>query len=450
MKILFVNALFSPFTGGVEKHTLELSKALARRGVQVHVLTGRLKGTRAEETIEGVKVHRVECTEVRVPALYPPPVIIAPKAYEALQKLDSRYDFDVIHLQDRWFPDFDTAALYAKVAGKPFVVTLHNARPLGIAPQYTVVGGLYDLAIGRQVLALADKIISVSKWAIGDVCKYGLSESKFVHIPNGIDSRKLKPTAGGAEKFRRKYGVGNALMVLYVGRVIKQKGLEYLLYAWKQVANDFSGAKLVVVGRGNELANLQKLSHQLGLQKSVVFTDYVAEEELYQALHACDVFVLPSLWEVLPIAILEAMAAGKPVVCTDAGGNPELVRPGGVNGLVVPKRNPHALAQALETLLASKKLRERMGRAGRKRAEKEFDWRIIARRTHAFYKKLLADFKRKRGGEKPGLRQLIQLSEEVRANLRGHRKQARAILREYTRAWKEKLEQAQAAVLEVI
>ncbi len=451
MRILFVNALFEPFKGGVEKHTLELGKALVKRGVEVHVLTGRLHGTRTQETIRGVKVHRIECTEVRVPALYPPPVIIAPKAYEELKKLDAKHRFDVIHLQDRWFPDFNMSALYAKAVGKPLVITLHNARPLGIAPQYTVVGGLYDLAIGRQVLALADKIISVSKWAIEDICKYGLKREKFVHIPNGIDSRELKPSSnGGAKKFRAKYDVGGKPMVLYVGRIIKQKGLEYLLHSWKQVEKSRPQAKLVIVGRGNELHELQKLSRKLGVEKSVLFTGYVSEHELYEALHACDVFVLPSLWEVLPMAILEAMAAGKSVVCTDAGGNEELVR-NGVNGFVVPKKNSAALAHALELLLADEKLRRRMGAAGRKRACKEFDWRIIAARTYAFYKRLLRDFMRKRAEEeKPGIEKLIELSEEVRTNLRNHRAQAKEILRDYGREWEKRVRNAQEALMEVI
>jgi glycosyltransferase involved in cell wall biosynthesis len=396
MKVLFINALFHPFSGGVEKHLLEISKFLAKRGIEVHVLTGRLKGTAAEETINGVFVHRIECTEFHFPGIYPPPMIIAPNAYNEVRKLDQRHHFDVIHLEDRWFTDFSIAASYAKTAGKPLVITLHNARTVGIAPHYTFVGGLFDIAVGRQVLAMADKIVSVSKWAISDLGKIGLSPKRFVYIPNGIDTREIKP--GSAGDFKKRHGLGSGPMALFVGRLIKQKGLEYLLPAWKEVVRELPTARLVIVGRGNEEANLKKMAAKLGITGSVYFPGYIEESDLRGALHACDTFVLPSLWEVLPVAILEAMAAAKPIVCTDVGGDSELVT-NGKNGFLVPKRDPHALAKALVKMFSDERMAKKMGAASRKRAVNEFDWRIVARHTHEFYKKLLHDFKREKKPE---------------------------------------------------
>jgi glycosyltransferase involved in cell wall biosynthesis len=368
--------------------------------------------------------------------------------FSSLAELDKRIGFDVIHLQDRWFPDFNSAGIYAKLARKPFVVTLHNARPLGIAPHYTVVGGLYDLAIGRQALAMADKIISVSKWAIDDVCKYGLDERKFACIPNGINTRELKPVKSASFKQSRKLGSGP--MALFVGRLIKQKGLEYLLQAWNEVAVRVPRARLAVIGRGNELPALQKLSRKLGIEESVLFTGYVSESELYDALHSCDVFILPSLWEVLPIAILEAMAAGKPIICTAVGGNSELVR-NGVNGFIVPKRNPRALAKALERVFADAKLRERMGSASRERAVSEFDWPIIAAQTQSFYKRLLAEsapLRRKHRGLSAA--ELSELGKELAESLRERRLKAEFALREQGRKWRERMRALRQRMLDAL
>lgn len=139
------------------------------------------------------------------------------------------------------------------------------------------------------------------------------------------------------------------------------------------------------------MEGLKKKVTALGLEKSVIFSGYMSEEMLKEAYGTCDLFVLPSVWEVLPIAVLEAMSSGKPVVCTDAGGDREMVRDG-VNGYVVPMRDPAALAEKVNLVLADAQLRVRMGAASRRIAEEEFDWKLIAAQTKRVYEGLLKDF----------------------------------------------------------
>ena len=115
MRICLVNALFHPFSGGVEKHMYELSRELVRQGVDVTVVTARLRGTPAYEEIDGVKVHRIPCLEIRLPGFYPPPLILAPGFVRRLKRLDDQYHFDVIHLQNRFFVGFDMAAVYCRL-----------------------------------------------------------------------------------------------------------------------------------------------------------------------------------------------------------------------------------------------------------------------------------------------------------------------------------------------
>ncbi len=390
MKICLVNALFYPFSGGVEKHMYELSRELARQGVDVTVLTARIDGTAAYEEIEGVKVHRIPCVSLKVPGLYPPPLVLSPFFYNHLKKLDDENGFDIIHLQNRFFVDFDTAALYARLKKKPFMMTIHNARPLGISPAITVFGSAYDWLIGRWPFALADRIIAVSEWARHDIAKYGIDERKIVAVHNGINVGSFKPAA--ARNVREKYGIGGP-MLLFVGRMITQKGIPYLLDAMPAVLERHPDAKLLLIGRGSALEGLKKKTRAMGLEKSVLFSGYMTEEMLNEAYGTCDVFVLPSVWEVLPIAILEAMASGKPVVCTDAGGNAELVK-SGLNGYVVPIRDPKALAGGINALLDDPEKMRSMGMAGRRRAEQEFDWRLIARKTKQVYEDLLLEKKK--------------------------------------------------------
>lgn len=418
LKILLVNALFHPFKGGVEKHLLELSKALVRNGVKVHVLTARLEGTKQYEEFDGVKVHRIACTEMRLPGFYPPPVILAPDVYSKIAELDGREHFDLVHLQDRWFPDFSLSLAYAKNAGKPFVLTLHNARPVGIAPHYTLFGGAYDSLLGKPVLENSDLIISVSKWAMGDIGHYGIPRSKMVAIHNGISPSEYKPSEKRAERFRKKHAfLKGAKILLFVGRIIRQKGVEYLLDAMPSVLQRVPNARLVIVGRGNRLEEMRFRASKLGLEGKVRFEGFLEEEELKDALCACDAFVLPSLWEVLPISILEAMACGKPIVASNVGGNSELVG-NGFNGFLVPKKSSRQLAEKIVRVLSDEKLARKLGENSRKRVLNEFDWELIAVQTMEAYGKLLKKWKA-HPPSKPALPfKLVRFSEKIKARIK--------------------------------
>jgi glycosyltransferase involved in cell wall biosynthesis len=388
MRICLVNALFHPFSGGVEKHMYELSRELVRQGDEVTVVTSRLGATPAYEEIDGVRVHRVPCLEIRVPGFYPPPLVLAPGFVSRLKRLDERYDFDIIHLQNRFFVDFDMAALYCKLKGKPFMMTIHNARPVGISLPVTVAGSAYDWLVGRWPFALADRIIAVSRWVRGDIAKYCIDEGKIVPVHNGINVSEFRPADG--RNVRAQYGIGDDPMLMFVGRMITQKGVPYLIDAMPAVLREHPRARLFLVGRGSMLKKLKAKVASMGLEKSVIFSGYLNEPDLKEAYGTCDVFVLPSVWEVLPIAVLEAMSSGRPVVCTNAGGNEEMVRDG-VNGYVVPMRDPAALAARIVTLLSDPAARARMGAAGRRIAEEEFDWKLIAARTREVYAGVLRE-----------------------------------------------------------
>lgn len=397
MKICFVNALFYPFRGGTENHMYELGEALVKKGVEVHIVTARLAGTPAEENMNGIIVHRMPAKVIRIEGLYPPPLVLCPNFLEYLREIDEREDFDLFHLHGRWFPDFTVVRKYCDEVNKPLVLTVHNARPNGISPTYTLFGSAYETAIGINVLKLADQLIAVSKWTRNDVLKYGLERKKFTVIYNGINAAKFETKHNPAVK--KKLGMKPAdPLLVWVGRVIEQKGLRYLLAAMPQVLKRFPTAKLLVVGTGTELKKLKQQAAKLGISQSIVF--YGQENnrnKLNDLLRGSDVYVMPSVWETFGIAALEAMASQLPVVSTNAGGLPELVQ-NGKNGVIVPIRNSKKLAQALNKLLSKPALLKKMGIKGRKIAQTQFNWSKIGQQTINVYKKAL-----KQGHKKSGL-----------------------------------------------
>jgi glycosyltransferase involved in cell wall biosynthesis len=186
---------------------------------------------------------------------------------------------------------------------------------------------------------------------------------------------------------RRTFGVqAQGLLVGTVGRLHPQKGFASLLAAVARVRERLPAIRLLLVGGGALRRDLVARAEALGLAEVVIFAG--SRGDVPEILAALDLFVLPSLWEGLPNAVLEAMAAGLPVVATAAGGTPEVVVDG-ETGLLVPPGDVTALAEAIERLLRDPGLRRKMGEAGRKRVEGHFTIEQTVAQTVALYETLL-------------------------------------------------------------
>ena len=171
-------------------------------------------------------------------------------------------------------------------------------------------------------------------------------------------------------------------IVLSVARLDAQKGHTYLLAAICNVPN----ALFVLVGDGSERASLEAQAARLGIGDRVIFLGY--RDDVAELLANCDLLVLPSLYEGLPLSVLEAMAAGKPVVATSVGGTPEAVLDG-ETGFLVPSRDPTALVRAIQRLLTDACLRRKMGMAGRRRVQRNFSPTQMVAGVTQMYEKLL-------------------------------------------------------------
>jgi glycosyltransferase involved in cell wall biosynthesis len=240
----------------------------------------------------------------------------------------------------------------------------------------------------RRVLARAD-VITVSNPNYMQSSPYLRPlVGKCVVIPHGTDLSRFVATEAvrrRAAEIRQRYA---APLILFVGLLRYYKGISFLIEAMPQIA-----ARLLIVGQGPQGEEWQALTRQLGLEDKIAFLGYVSEEELIALYHACDVFVLPSIhrsesWGAVQI---EAMACGKPVVCTELGTGTSFVNVDGVTGRVVPPRDAAALATAINALLSDEATRRAMGARARERAQQEFSLETMVDRVVAVYAGVLGE-----------------------------------------------------------
>ncbi|MDO9565596.1 MAG: glycosyltransferase [Candidatus Desulfaltia sp.] len=243
-----------------------------------------------------------------------------------------------------------------------------------------------DKLLDKFLVKLADKIIVVSKAVSRRFDWIEDKEDKIVLVYNGIDLERFKPDVG-IRKVRGKISLSSETpLVATVGRLDWYKGHKYLLVAAEKVVQALPDARFLIVGDGEYRERLENQVKQLNLDKNVIFTGN--RKDIPEILASIDLFVLSSVSEGFGRAAAEAMACGKPVVATKAGGLSEVVEDG-ITGRLVPPKNPAALAKAIIELLKDKKKSENIGIAGRKRVEKLFSIEKNVKSIEELYEKIL-------------------------------------------------------------
>lgn len=235
----------------------------------------------------------------------------------------------------------------------------------------------HNLLRQRLLSHSIDRTIVVSH-ALGKRLRevFGLRADKVQVIHNGIPISRFEHTAVHSAS-----SSGRA-RVLCLARLDPQKGIPFLLQAAAQVPN----AQFSIVGDGPDRAKLEAQARTLGVGESVQFLGH--RKDVPELLAQTDLFVLPSLWEGLPLSILEAMAAGKPVIATAVGGTPEAITDG-QTGVLVPPSDARALANAIRTVLADGELARRLAERGREHVRREFSVEAMVRRNTELYRTLL-------------------------------------------------------------
>ncbi len=358
---------FPPTTGGIEQHMNVLCRGLARH-VEVAVLVPSRSRRRTEELLDGVSV--VRAPEFGRYASVP----FCPTMPSELRRLRP----DIVHLH---FPNPMGDLAYLVSSGhRPLVISYHAdvIRQRSLLPFYR--------PLLTRVLNQANRIIASSEEYLSSSDLLSTYREKCTIIPYGIDLRSFSLSDGEqADVAARRRDHGGTL-VLFVGVLRPYKGLDVLLRAMTRVE-----VHLVIVGDGPERRETEALAGKLGIAERVTFAGEVSESERRILLHACDVFVLPSIdrREAFGIAQLEAMACGKPVVSSDLPTGVRFVNRDGITGQTVPPRNPEALAAALNRLLEDAEFRASLGRAARERVERQFSAEQMIDRTLPLYEDVL-------------------------------------------------------------
>jgi len=378
MNIVHINPFFHPFLGGTENYLLDLSKRLAKKH-DVSVITSLLPGTASYEEYLGIKIYRLPSLVLRkLPSFLPPPFSMPIGFGYYFSKICRKEKPDIVHLHNRFAPQFDSVIFWKRLFRTPLFLNIHNSRPIGINPQTDLFGGIYDDTIGRLIMKSCDRIIANSRYSLEATVPDGYPKQKQEVIYNGIDTKIYRK-----KKSHIKDELGCEHLLLSVGRLLPQKGLEYLIRALPDVEADFH---YLMMGEGPERDNLQRLINKLGLQKRVTIMGKVPDEKKIECYSDADIFVHPSLYEPFGIVLVEAMATECAVVSTAVGGIPEVV---GDAGILVEPRDSKQIAQAIERIAHDKKLMGRYKKLGRERTEKIFDWDIIAGQFEKSYRNYL-------------------------------------------------------------
>jgi len=381
-RICLVTHYFPPHKGGIEQVSYEQSKRLTKSGYQIDVLTSKFEG-RNTNPIKGIKIYHYPSLNVakRFGVPYP---IISFKAYKTFTQLIKKCD--LVHAHGHVYMSSYMAGMVAKKYKKPFIVTQHNTF-IDYQSLLNIIEQLNDLIIGKSVLKHANKVITVSKETMKYVLKLGADKTKTSVIYNGVDIDYFRPVNKGES--REKLGLPkNRKIILSVRRLVYKNGLDTLIESVPLLTRDHPDLLFLVAGKGPSRKLIEDRIKELGIDSNVKLTGFVPDRLLPVYYDAADYFILPSAsGEGLPLVLLEAMACGLPVIATTVGGTPEIIKHM-KNGVLVPPRNPEAMAEALSKLL-SEGLGPALGEEARRIVENRLTWEENIRQLQEIYKKFI-------------------------------------------------------------
>ena len=388
MKILMLTWEYPPRSvGGLARVVHDLSKRLIKDGHEVTVVTYRDNaGVPEYENDKGVNVYRVDNYMIHpnnfIDWIMQLNFNLIAKATEIINKESG---FDVIHAHD-WLVTYAAKSL-KNAYDIPIVATIH-------ATEAGRNSGIHDdtqryINDTEWLLTYeATEVIVNSNFMKNDLQRlFGLPYDKINVIPNGINLNNFT----GIERdydFRRQYAMDNEKIILYVGRLVYEKGIQHLIAAMPKILSNYHDAKLVIAGKGGMIDELKAETSSLGLDNKVYFTGYMDSKKVQKMYKCADVAVFPSTYEPFGIVALEAMLAGVPTVVSDVGGLDEIVTHG-VDGMKSYAGNSNSIADSVTALLYDHQLATNISKKARQKVKEQFNWEKIAQDTHFTYEKAI-------------------------------------------------------------
>jgi glycogen(starch) synthase len=377
MRILLINSEYPPLGGGASNASANLARMLAENGHTVAVITAHFKGLPVEEMQDSVLVRRIHGWRKYQDRSGPREQI-----YFLLNGCLSTIPF-----VRSWKPDGIIAFFGVPcgaiawfnclLLGTPYIVSLRGGDVPGFRP-YDF--GFYHRLIGpqlRQVWRRAGAVIANSN-GLRELANEFDARTKISVIPNGTDSERFKPVERVWDRGR----------MLFVGRIVYQKGLDVLFQALAGI-NDLDW-DLTLVGDGNQRPQMEELAASLGLTSRVHFTGWLSGDDLVAQYQKANLYVTCSRHEGMPNVVLEAMASGLPIIASAISGHNDLVIPD-INGVLVPGEDPQALQCVLREILSDPKAQQQMGEASRHRAVELYSWSSTTEQYQAVLEQIIAE-----------------------------------------------------------
>lgn len=392
MRVLMLSWEFPPkIVGGIARHVYDLSKAMAKQGEEVHVITCGVQGAPDFEIVDGVRVYRVTMSNPVAPDFLTWVLQLNINMMEQANKLRiAGLNFDIIHSHD-WLAAFAGKSLKHSWQ-VPLVSTIH-------ATEYGRNNGLHNQL--QRYISDVEWWLGYESWRIICCSNYMRAELQRVFqipddklriIANGVYPEEFNQTTIDPTVIRNRYAAPDEKLIFHVGRIVREKGLGVLLEALPRVLAVNPKVKLVIAGKGAYLDELRHRAYQLGIYNRIYFTGYI-DDNTRNALYKCaDIAVFPSLYEPFGIVALEGMAAGTPIIVSDTGGLSEIVHHG-VNGLKAYADNPISLADNILWALDHPDHAMQMRERALQDIANVYNWDLIATQTINVYEEILHEFK---------------------------------------------------------
>ena len=385
--------------GGIAAALEGLAPALARTGVEVHVVTSQASGGEADEQqAPNLWVHRVPVEQSGDDFIHWVHLLNAQMERRAdaliatwMKEPKKKRQPVLLHVHD-WLGLFAGRALKHKYH-LPLLSTIHATefgRNNGIHTEIQ----RYINGCEGDLQAESWRVIVCSGFMKGEVeYALGTPSDKIDIIYNGVDTERFESHFDPKERatFRARFAAPNEKIIFFIGRMVREKGAQVLIDALPRVRYQYHDAKVVIAG-GGQRDHLEQQALYSGIARHVYFAGRVSDEDRDRLYKVADVAVYPSLYEPFGIVALEAMAARVPVVVSDAGGLKEVVEPD-LSGTVTWLGNPDSLAWGIVRVLKDPARAQQMAERAYERCQTIFNWDVLARQTQSVYSRVWDEYK---------------------------------------------------------
>jgi glycosyltransferase involved in cell wall biosynthesis len=378
MNVLLATDYFPPHIGGgVEQVTYHIAVELVRRGHEVAVVTLNTCNASPMENLNGIHVYRA--APIELTNILGIQSSISREVVKLMREVCRREQSDVLHANNLYFYTTIAACLNLKSLGIPLVTTLHVGSISELDGIAHYAATIYERSIGRWILRKSNHIVAVSQAVKRHAETLGMDPCKVSVIPNAVDTLKFRPPSLEDKR-------DGVVRVGFIGRLISNKGAQYLVEAAPHILRDFSNVEFQIAGDGPMLHELEHRVEQLGIEDAFNFLGTVRSN--VEFIQSCDILVRPSLTDGMPLTVLEAMACGVPNVATRIGGTPEILQDADTGYLVQPK-SVDELVSRISKLAADAELRTEMGYRARGFIEKYYSWDQAVDQLSAIYESVL-------------------------------------------------------------